>query len=75
MTPAPPSAYQHASLLRLAGVLKRVALKKSSLYERIREGSFPAPIKVGSAAVWFDVEINDWMEAKAAARASQRPAP
>jgi prophage regulatory protein len=37
-------------------------LAKARLYERIREGRFPRPVKLGKRAVaWVESEVLDWM--------------
>ena len=49
-------------LLRLAEVRTRCGLSRSSLYRKMREGSFPAPLKVGVRAVrWPESEIEAWL--------------
>lgn len=49
-------------LLRLPQVLDRVGLKKTALYERIRDGKFPRPAKQGSANVWPEDEVEAYVE-------------
>ena len=48
-------------LLRLPDVLERVALERSALYERIKAGAFPAPTKLGSASVWLESDVDEWI--------------
>lgn len=48
-------------LLRMPQVLDRVGLKKTVIYERIKAGSFPKPIKLGSASAWHVAEIDSWV--------------
>ncbi len=48
-------------LLRLPEVLQRVALSKSTLYARVREGSFPRPVHLGSLSAWVESEIDAWI--------------
>lgn len=50
------------TLLRCWEVLKRVALGRTALYALIKAGKFPAPVKVGGASAWVDVEITQWIE-------------
>lgn len=54
----------NARLLRLPQVLDRVGLKKTVVYDRIKDGTFPKPIKLGSASVWLDSDIQAWIEAQ-----------
>lgn len=48
-------------LLRMPQVLERVGLKKTVVYERIKAGTFPKPIKLGSASAWPDNEVEAWI--------------
>lgn len=53
------------NILRLPAVKARTGLSRSTLYLRISEGSFPAPISLGSRAVgWIEAEIQAWLEAR-----------
>jgi prophage regulatory protein len=49
-------------ILRLPTVKARTGLSRSTIYLRMSEGTFPAPISLGSRAVgWIEQEINDWL--------------
>lgn len=48
-------------LIRLTEVMLLVGLKKSAIYDRIKDNKFPAPIKIGGASRWPDQEINAWI--------------
>jgi prophage regulatory protein len=52
----------HPRILRLREVIGVVGLKKSAIYEKIAEGSFPPPIKVGGhrASGWLSTEVYAW---------------
>ncbi len=51
-------------MLRLPQVLKRTGLAKSSLYEKISKGEFPAPVKLGSrASGWLEHEVEEHNQA------------
>ena len=40
----------------------RTGLSRSTIYLRIAEGSFPAPVSLGGRAVgWIEAEVNDWL--------------
>ena len=52
----------YLSLLRFPDVLERVPLGRTALYELIKAGKFPAPVKLGGASAWVDVEITRWIE-------------
>ncbi len=59
------------SILRRKQVETRTGLGKSSLYEKISSGNFPAPVSLGVRAVgWLETEVNDWL----ASRVRCRPA-
>jgi prophage regulatory protein len=49
-------------LLRLPDVMALVALRKSSIYELIKQGRFPAPVKLSARAVcWPSSAIDKWI--------------
>lgn len=58
------------TLLTLAEVLAQVGLKKSKVYEMVGAKTFPAPIKIGSAARWSQQEVSAWIEQQKTARAA-----
>jgi prophage regulatory protein len=44
-------------------VTEITGLERSALYERIKRGTFPKPVRVGSAAErWQLAEIVEWVE-------------
>ena len=51
-------------ILRLKDVIAVVGLKRSAIYARISNGSFPQQIKVGGARAsgWVSTEIFAWVE-------------
>ena len=49
--------------LRLPEVIQKVGLKKTYIYQMIREGTFPKQIKVAPrAVVWNEYDIDQWQE-------------
>lgn len=53
--------------LRFKQVSERVGLGRSAIYKMIREGNFPAPIKIGVQAVaWQESDIVEWCEQRIA---------
>lgn len=49
-------------------VERMVKMPRSTLYDRIKDGTFPKPIRVGKRSVrWFEDEILEWMETRARA--------
>ena len=52
-------------ILRRPEVEERTGLKRSSLYSAIKNGEFPAPIKISERSVgWTESSINDWIESR-----------
>lgn len=55
--------------IRLPEVINRTGYRRTSIYEKISEGTFPAPIKLGPRAVaWVSEEIDKWMDERVAER-------
>lgn len=53
------------TILRLPAVKERTALSRSTIYLRIANNEFPAPISLGGRAVgWLEEDINNWLEQK-----------
>jgi prophage regulatory protein len=56
--------------LRLPDVIKTVGLRRASIYQYVREGRFPKPVRLGERGVgWVEAEIQAWI----AERIAQRP--
>ncbi len=48
--------------LRLKEVLAICGKSRSSIYDAIRKGEFPKPVKLGeNSSGWIDIEIEIWM--------------
>ena len=55
--------------LRLPEVIDRTGYRRTSIYEKISAGTFPAPIKLGPRVVaWVSEEIDKWMDERVAER-------
>lgn len=71
-TPSYPVEIKHSAgeaILRLPQVKGRCGLARSSIYARVKEGSFPAPVNLGERAVgWLESEIDAWIEARKVSR-------
>lgn len=53
------------TILRLPEVKSRTGLSRSTIYARIKEGTFPSSVSLGARAVgWIDSEIQQWLEEK-----------
>ena len=61
-------------LLRLSEVEARTALSSTTIYRKMREGSFPEPLKIGARAVrWPESEIEAWLSARPRATGDTPP--
>ncbi|MEM8633987.1 MAG: AlpA family phage regulatory protein [Pseudomonadota bacterium] len=53
-------------LLRLPEVMERVGLRRTAIYQRMREGRFPRSRSLGPrCTVWLESEIAAWVDAVA----------
>lgn len=53
------------NLLRRPEVERRCGLSRSALYEWMRRGDFPRPVKLGTRLVaWREADIRDWIESR-----------
>lgn len=51
--------------LRLRAVIEVTGLAKSSIYAKAKDGTFPAPFKIGErAAAWDADEVAAWQAAR-----------
>lgn len=51
------------SFLRRRQVEARTGLPRSTIYDRMKKGSFPKPINLGKRTVaWVDADVEAWME-------------
>lgn len=48
-------------LIRLPDVLSRVGLGRSKVYQLIKEGQFPAPVKIGRSSLWLEQGVSAWI--------------
>lgn len=49
-------------IIRLPQVRARTGLSRSSIYDRIGQGTFPSSISLGDRAVgWLESEIDTWI--------------
>lgn len=50
------------TFLRRKQVEARTGLSRATIYNFFRNGTFPAPVKLGPRAVgWVEAEISDWI--------------
>jgi predicted DNA-binding transcriptional regulator AlpA len=65
-----PTSDKHLVFLRVHEVCARLGVKKSKLYSLL-SGGFPAPAKIGTASVWLEEEVEDFMKKRLKARSAQ----
>ncbi len=51
-------------LLRLPQVENATGLRRSTLYDLIRAGQFPQPVKLARLSAWPENEVTDWIAAR-----------
>jgi prophage regulatory protein len=58
--------HQVLTILRRKQVETRTGLSRSTIYARIAEGTFPAPINLcgGRAVGWIESEIDTWLRSR-----------
>jgi prophage regulatory protein len=62
-------AIPHSSrIIRRPELESRFGLKRSTVYDHVKAGTFPAPIRIGERAVgWIESEVEAWLESRIAA--------
>lgn len=59
-------------VIRLQEVEAKTGLRKSAIYQRATDGTFPKPIRMGGkASGWIESEIDAWITQRIAARDAQ----
>lgn len=54
-----------AEIIRLAAVCHRIKLSKTTVYQKIKNGEFPAPVKLGQRAIGFLVaDVEKWITSR-----------
>jgi prophage regulatory protein len=62
-----PTAAAPLCLLRLPDVIVRVGLRRTAVYDAVKAGTFPQPIKLSRRCVcWSSDEIEKWVRARIA---------
>lgn len=77
INPTQALALPSEGLVKLPVVMSATTLSRSVIYERVKSGDFPAPVKLGERAVAWPVEsIRAWIASRVdAATAAKRPSP
>ena len=69
LTSALPPISAAPRILRRRDVSDRTGLARSTLYEMVTAGHFPAPVHLGPRAVgWLEAEVSAWIAARVAER-------
>ncbi|WP_136415545.1 AlpA family transcriptional regulator [Herbaspirillum sp. ST 5-3] len=51
--------------LKLAVVMGKTGKSRSSIYQAIKDGEFPAPVRIGPRAVaWTSTSIAEWQQSR-----------
>ena len=65
----PKIAPARRRLIRNAEVRNRSGLSKTSIWRRVRDGTFPKPVKSSPGCVaWLEDEIDAWINSRVTAR-------
>ncbi len=56
-----PAIQTTERLLPLPEVESRSGFKSSFIYQLIKEGKFPKPVKIGAASRWRESEVQQWI--------------
>ena len=57
-------------LLTIEQVMRELHIGRTTVYTLINSGSFPRPVKIGKGSRWLRDELDEWVEAQAAARSA-----
>lgn len=70
--PLPPNTGMGDTILRLPRVKERCGLGRASIYAGVKNGTFPAPVKLGDRAVgWLASSVDDWIKSRVQASRQQ----
>lgn len=57
------------TILRLPAVKQKTGQSRSTIYDKVQRGEFPAPVKLGERAVgWIEAEVDAWVKDRIEAR-------
>lgn len=53
------------SIQRLPQVKARTGLSRTSIYDKVKQGTFPRPVSLGARAVgWLESSVTEWIEGR-----------
>ncbi|MEP7351529.1 MAG: AlpA family phage regulatory protein [Sphingorhabdus sp.] len=54
---------EQESIIRIATVLQRTGLSRSTLYRKINDGSFPPQVQISThCAGWYESAVKTWID-------------
>ena len=57
------SVSEKHTFLKLPEVQQITGLSRSGIYQKVQDGIFPPPIKIGErATAWIEKEVRQWMQ-------------
>ena len=60
-----------SKFIRLPVVIEKTGYRRTAIYKKISEGSFPRPVNLGPRAIaWLEEEIQEWMNERITERDS-----
>jgi prophage regulatory protein len=63
--PSTSGSHSGAAFYRVSGLIKLLGVGRSTIYEWIKDGRFPAPVRLGPKAVGFRADdIHAWIAAR-----------
>ena len=48
-------------LLPISEVMRRTSLGRTTVYQLIKDGTFPPPVKINAASRWIQHEVTEWI--------------
>ena len=59
----------NSKILKISQVVAQTTLSKSSIYDFIKRGKFPPPVRLSERSVgWLACEVEGWLEQRAQLR-------
>lgn len=50
------------NLMRLADVIEKCKISKTTIWRKVKNGEFPKAKVVGGLSFWYEKDIDDWIE-------------
>lgn len=61
-----PLSFRPGTLIRLTQVCELLGISRSTIYKRLSDGTFPAPIRIGPGTVRWSVDaLQSWIDDRA----------